>query len=391
MEMRQQGANGRTGVMPGLWPSLAILTGFWVYVTVSNVLYAHAMGINIASMTTTNIFAPWDSRVLQHVALFPVFLLCAWGSLRLGWNPLWQRIPLQVFIGIAFSALGTPLLEFAEFATGHMNWTEMHASHPDQPWWSMQDSAVWVSSATSFLLTYGFGAALITGFSLYRRFRDSELRIAALEREWGAARLSALRMQLSPHTLFNLLNTIRGNISWDPAAAQSMIVQLSDLLRRLLNASEQDFSLLRDEVRFAGLYLELQQRRFADRLTIDLPDRERLPQVWVPSLILQPLIENAVAHGLAGHQAPVRVTVEAVADAGTLTLRVRNNVSGKPEATQDGIGLRNVRDRLAVHFGERATFTSQFFPPDNWVAEIRMPLVADAPKSATGNAAEAAH
>jgi Histidine kinase len=381
MGTQQEATIERTGVMPGLWPSLAILTGYWAYVTVSNVLYAYTMSINIAEMTAEHVFAPWNARVAQHVELFPIFLGCVWASLRLGWTPLWRKIPLQILIGMAFAALASPLLEVAEFVTGDMTWAQMHSGPQDSSWWTLRDSAVWVGSVTSFLLAYGFGVALITGFSIYRRYRDSELRVGALEREWNSARLSALRMQLSPHTLFNLLNTIRGNISWNPDAAQSMIVQLSDLLRRLLNAGERDFSLLRDEVRFAGLYLELQQKRFADRLTIDLPDREGLPHVWVPSLILQPLIENAVAHGLAGHQGPVCVTLEVVADGDVLVLQVRNNTSGKQAGHHDGIGIRNVRDRLAVHFGERAAFGSQAVGAAAWVAEIRMPLVADGPSS----------
>src|SRR3984957_14284251 len=116
-------------------------------------------------------------------------------------------------------------------------------------------------------------------------------------------------MQLSPHTLFNLLHTIRGHIEWDPKGAQSMVVQLADLLRRLLNAGERDFSKLSDELQFVRLYLELQQRRFADRLSVELPSAAQIPAVWVPSLILQPLVENAVAHGLAGHQGRVVVRI----------------------------------------------------------------------------------
>jgi len=155
-----------------------------------------------------------------------------------------------------------------------------------------------------FLPTYGFGLALITGLALYTRFRDSELRLAALEREWSSARLAALRMQLSPHTLFNLLHTIRGHIEWDPKGAQSMVVQLADLLRRLLNAGEHDFSKLSDELQFVRLYLALQQRRFADRLTVVLPTGAEIPDVWVPSLILQPLVENAVVHGFGEPSGP---------------------------------------------------------------------------------------
>ena len=167
----------------------------------------------------------------------------------------------------------------------------------------------WLASFTDFLVRYGFGLALVTGFAVYKNYRDSEIRVAALEQQWGAARLAALRMQLSPHTLFNLLHTIRGQIAWDPAAAQAMVVQLADLLRRLLNAGERDFSRLADELQFVRLYLELQCRRFTDRLTMSLPDIEQLPAAWVPSLILQPLVENAVTHGLAGHDGPVHVEV----------------------------------------------------------------------------------
>jgi len=90
-----------------------------------------------------------------------------------------------------------------------------------------------------------------------------------------------------------------------------MVVQLADLLRRLLSAGERDFSRLTDELQFVRLYLELQQRRFSDRLTVILPEPHEIFAVWVPSLILQPLVENAVVHGLAGHQGSVvvRVTV----------------------------------------------------------------------------------
>src|SRR4030081_469395 len=202
---------------------------------------------------------------------------------------------------------------------------EIHEhSMTSDPWADPFFLSLWVASLVSFLPTYGFGLALVTGLALYTRFRNSELRVAALEREWAAARLTALRMQLSPHTLFNLLHTIRGYIEWDPKGAQSMVVQLADLLRRLLSAGERDFTRLADELQFARLYLELQQKRFSDRLTIELPDTRDIPSFWVPSLILQPLVENAVIHGLAGHQGPVvvHVTVETAGD--MLVLRVSN-------------------------------------------------------------------
>ncbi len=187
--------------------------------------------------------------------------------------------------------------------------------------------SLWLASFVNFLPTYGFGLALVTGSSLYTRFRNSELQRTALEREWSAARLAALRMQLSPHTLFNLLHTIRGHIEWDPKGAQVMVVQLADLLRRLLNAGERDFSRLADELQFVRLYLELQQKRFADRLTVVLPPSSDIVDAWVPSLILQPLVENAVVHGLAGHQGPVTVKVSVKTANDVLLLRVTNTIA----------------------------------------------------------------
>src|SRR6202041_1770260 len=185
-----------------------------------------------------------------------------------------------------------------------------HITHVSSPWLDPSFLSLWLASFVSFLPPYGFGVALITGLALYTRFQNSELRLAALEREWSAARLAALRMQLSPHTLFNLLHTIRGYIEWDPKGAQSMVVQLADLLRRLLNAGERDFSRLGEELQFVRLYLELQQKRFSARLTVTLPPPKDIVDAWVPSLILQPLVENAVVHGLAGHQGPVNVRLD---------------------------------------------------------------------------------
>jgi two-component system, LytTR family, sensor kinase len=238
--------------------------------------------------------------------------------------------------------------------------------------------ATWAASTLSFLLTYGFGLALVTGLSWYQRFRDSQSRFAALEQSMSATRLAALRMQLSPHTLFNLLHTIRGQIGWDPASAQTMVVQLGDVLRRLLLAGERDFSRLADEFEFVRLYLELQRSRFSDRLTFSMSDPLELSTLWVPSLILQPLVENAVAHGLAGHTGPVHVSVEASANQDVLKMTVTNSTAEDVVAGAQGIGLRNVRERLVLHFPDTATFGASPASGQSWVAQIQMPLVHDA-------------
>ncbi|HEY3785475.1 MAG TPA: histidine kinase [Steroidobacteraceae bacterium] len=374
-------ANLRRSVGAGLkiWPLLAVLTSFWVYVTASNVLYAHSLQNSFSSMAPGHYFAPWDERVMQHVLLYPVLIACIWASLRIGWQPSWRAVPVQLALALCFSALAAPAL-----VAGGMMVEPVSEWHHQSPYTLADflagpEPSIWLASAVNFLLTYGFALALITGLALYQRFRDAQLRSAALERALTSAHLATLRMQLSPHTLFNLLHTIRGNIGWDPAAAQSMIVQLGDLLRRLLTAGERDFSRLSDELRFARLYLELQQKRFVDRLTIWMVDLEGLPPVWVPSLILQPLIENAVVHGLAGHSGAVEIRVAAAVCGESLWLRVINTVPPGAAVGRDGIGLRNVRERLAVQFGDRATFTVGAADAGNWSAEIRMPLLRDGP------------
>jgi len=358
---------------------------FWAYVTVTNILYAYSMRTGLARMTSFPLFATWDARLLQHVMLLPVLLVSYWASLKIQWRPLWIALPLQLILATLFAALAYLAMIAAEMTLWSAEWHEHPVTHVSDPWADPFFLSLWMASFVSFLPTYGFGLALITGLALYTRFRNSELRLAALEREWSAARLAALRMQLSPHTLFNLLHTIRGHIEWDPKGAQSMVVQLADLLRRLLNAGERDFSTLSDELQFVRLYLELQQRRFADRLKVVLPTIEEIPAVWVPSLILQPLVENAVVHGLAGHQGAVTVRVTAAMAQDVLTLRVLNTIAPEKSVGDTGIGLNNVRERLAVQFEGRAGLAAGR-TDTQWCSEITMPAIRQSPPRETQRA-----
>ena len=370
-------------------PLFGVLTAFWIYVTLSNIMYAISMQASLTVQNIHNVFAAWDARVIQHVLLYPLFILSMRGALRTGWQPLLRALPLQLLCALGFAVLAAPFLLFGEYVTGIAHGTHMMHDAMEKEWGSWNgfinhEVPIWLASITSFLVTYGFGLALVTGFAFYQRLRDSQLRSAALERALTQAHLAALRMQLSPHTLFNLLHTIRGQIAWDPPAAQAMVVQLGDLLRRLLSAGEREFSRLADELQFVTSYLELQQKRFADRLTIRVPLREDVARAWVPSLILQPLVENAVVHGLAGHEGPVTIRVEAYASGERLVLRVLNTIAhGKP-AGLIGIGLANVRERLEIQFGAAATFSAGPADENLWLAEIHMPLLRDGPGAPGG-------
>ncbi|MBS0612350.1 MAG: histidine kinase [Proteobacteria bacterium] len=366
-----------------LRPQVAILTGYWLYVALSNILYAAAMNANFQQMSGEAHFAPWDVRLMQHAVLYPALLVSVWASLKIGWRPLLPTTLMQLVVAVSFALLGAPALSLAETLLGYEDHKPGGILATWASWFDASNRPLWLASATSMLLAYGFGLALVTGFSLYRRYAQAQIQVTQLEHEFNAAKLASLRLQLSPHTLFNLLHAIHGQIAWEPKAAQAMIVKLGDLLRRLLRASDRDFSTLADEIRFAQLYLELQQQRFADRLSVELPAREALPALWVPSLILQPLVENAVVHGLAGHDGAVRVRVEAMPEGETLVLTVVNTLAetaaaGDEDAGQgENIGLRNVRERLAVQFGLQARFSAGPGQDGTWCAQIVLPQLRD--------------
>jgi hypothetical protein len=342
---------------------LLLTAAFWLFVTLTDVLYGYSMQVNAGKRFKVVLFVVWYEDALQHLLLFPILLLCFAASLRTGWAPV-KRVLVQILLGGIFAALSYYAQELSET----LLWGELMPR---------EAGALWIASFVTFFMTYSFGVLLVTAFAYYQRFRDAEARNSTLEKGWANARLAALRMQLSPHTLFNLLHTIRGHINKEPQVARAMVVQLADLLRRLLSASQREFAPLPEELTFVRLYLELQQQRFAERLIIALPAAENHSDLWVPSLILQPLVENAVIHGLAGHEATVRVRVEVQIDDESVILRVVNTIAKERTAGPDGIGLNNVRERLDVQFGADASFTSGATASEEWTAEITIPTLRE--------------
>ena len=351
---------------------LTLASLFWAYVTLTDIVYHEGMRIELSEMSNVMLFFPWQHRLMQHVLMLPVLLLCYSTAVRLGWRPAGRRVPQQLALALGFSLLmfwmmlvgawilhavvGTYAAPFGIFTKG--------------------DWAVWLSSTATALLAYGFGLVLITGVATYRRYHELQLRNSELRRDWAGARLAALRTQLSPHTLFNVLHTIQARISGEPEVAETLIASLGDLLRGLLQAGERDFSQLRDELQFVDLYLGLQVGRFADRLTVHVQSGPDVPAVWVPSLILQPLVENAVVHGLADHSGPVRVDVTYDLAPERLQLQVVNSTVSS-DARTEGLGLRNVRERLAVQFGERAVLTSGPVDSSTWQATLTLPVLRE--------------
>ncbi len=188
----------------------------------------------------------------------------------------------------------------------------------------------------------------------YLRYRENELRASQLESQLANAQLNALKMQLQPHFLFNTLNAISVLIKKNPEVARNTVGRLSDLLRFTLeNVSSQEVS-LRVEMEYLDRYLNIEKTRFEDRLTVKTNIPADVLNAQVPTMILQPLVENAIKHGVTRRRGPAIVEIHALRNNGLLTLQVVDNGKGLPtgETTlREGVGLTNTRARLRQLYG----------------------------------------
>jgi len=205
------------------------------------------------------------------------------------------------------------------------------------------------------LLTYWGIAGIVLARDFYRKYRERELRSAQLETELARSQWAALRAQLHPHFLFNTLNAISALVERAPEQAERMIARLSDLLRATLETSDAQVP-LRRELEFVERYLAIERVRFGERLRVEMDVSPRALEAEVPHLILQPLVENAVNHGVARRAAAGRIWIRARREAGRLVLGVRDDGPGVPDvgAIEEGIGLASTRRRLEQLYGPDA-------------------------------------
>ena len=188
------------------------------------------------------------------------------------------------------------------------------------------------------------------------------------------ARFDALRSQINPHFLFNVLNAATSLIWSEPEKARWILVKLASILRRLLRGGE-DFVPLSREIEFVEDYLSLEVARFGpEKLKVEKELDPRALDVPVPSMLLQPLVENAVRHGISPKVGGGVVRIEAFRDGGTLRVVIRDNGSGFKETGREGIGLKNVRERLRVAYGQRASIEIASAPGEGTSVIITVPV-----------------
>ena len=231
------------------------------------------------------------------------------------------------------------------------------------------------------MMTYWAVVAFINALDYQSESRERELTAAQLQTQLAEAQLEALQRQLHPHFLFNTLNTISALMHRNVHAADEMLVQLSDLLRLTLDRIGTQQVPLKDEVDFLRKYLEIERTRFGDRLQVTIEVEPEVLDAPVPNLVLQPLVENALRHGIGPRVGVGRVDVNARHVGGDLMLTVCDNGVGlspdKLNALHSGVGLSNTRSRLETLYPERHRFEFQTPPGGGLLVTIVIPMGHD--------------
>jgi two-component system LytT family sensor kinase len=211
------------------------------------------------------------------------------------------------------------------------------------------------------------------------RGRAERGRAREVERSLRDARLHALALELQPHFLFNTLNGIAALMRSDPKTAERMVVTLSDLLRLTLESGKAGQLPLSEELRQLELYLGLQQMRHGSRLTVRKEVPSELDHARIPAMLLQPLVENALSHGIGGRPGPGTLGVRAWREGDRLWLAVEDDGVGIPAdgPTREGVGLSNTRARLAALYPDEHEFRIEPRPEGGTRVLIRMPYQAD--------------
>ena len=217
-------------------------------------------------------------------------------------------------------------------------------------------------------------------FSYYRRYKEGESKSSRLEAQLARAELRALKMQLHPHFLFNTLHSISALLYKNVSAADTMIARLGDFLRITLeNSGTQEVS-LQQELEFLKCYLDIERMRFQDRLTVHMNIDPRMLDARLPNLILQPIVENAIRHGIAPRSCPGHIEIEAKQTDGFLQVQVTDNGPGLPSngsagaILRKGLGLTNTQARLQQIYGPAHRLNLDNAPTGGLTVTLEIPL-----------------
>lgn len=361
-----------------LWLLLiAISAAYALFASIVSVGYTAIYGLSRWSLRpdTTAIF-PY--LILMNLAMWTGFMLWAPAIMWLGRRFRFDRQGWKTAIAVHLPAsLVITATHLALIGALRFYLQTLRGGSP-LLWNSIVDS--FFRTLDQFMMVYWALIGLQHAVDYYRQARVREVRSARLEARLMESQLQALQQQLQPHFLFNTLHAISTLVHRDPDKADLMVERLSDLLRVTLRKVGVQEVELAEELEYLRAYLDIEQIHFGDRLRVEYRIDAAAMDALVPTLILQPLVENAIRHGLEPLARPGTLTIDAQADGDTLWLRVRDDGTGLPKTwrRRDGVGLSNTRSRLERLYSEEAALTVRENPGGGVLVDIYLPLRRDA-------------
>jgi sensor histidine kinase YesM len=298
--------------------------------------------------------------------------LVIWLALRFPFERQHWRRSLPVHL---LSGLFIVVLLSAAFHLSIFFWYSL-GTKPYSLWYTVR--SVIFNSSQGFGI-YALILLFVHAYRYYRSYQAAMLLKVQLEGQLSQAQLQALKMQLQPHFLFNTLHSISALLNKDKEGARQMIARLGDFLRLTLENSGAQEVTLQQEIEFLACYLEIQRIRFQDRLTTSLDVEAQALDAQVPNLILQPIVENAIRHGIAPRSTPGLIEIQAKQQNGVLRIQVRDNgpglsVNRSPEKLfQKGLGLANTQTRLERLYGDAHRFELANDPRGGLVVILEIP------------------
>jgi two-component system, LytTR family, sensor kinase len=349
----------------------SFIVGFWLIyalLTIAN----HAFDPGPPDRRPDSALTTWIIIAIAEAALWallsPVIVSIA-GRARSDRMSRATRFVLLLLLGVVI-ALGVSVF-------GH-ELRDLLLDRPSRDGGGRRGPPLWFGFLNALIIYLGvLAAGLARAYSL--RLGARREQATQLQAQLAEARLDALRSQLDPHFLFNTLNAVSSLVERDPRGVRRMITRLSELLRYSMEGAREPEITMRRELDLLDRYLDIMQVRFPGLNVLRLLDDDAL-DVMVPSMILQPLVENAIRHGVEKMTEPGRIEIEALLEGDTLVLRVSDNGPGEsaePESESDGVGLRNTRARLEQLYGAAGQFSLSRNAEELTVAEVRLPATRD--------------
>jgi two-component system, LytTR family, sensor kinase len=350
--------------------ALASIFGFWLFYGLIVTLRSSVMDFPAQGELATR-------RVFVTVAGMAITIL-VWQAMRLVDNrPLPWRVVTAAIICVpaAFAIAASNFYFFNIFDQASLMDIEQfraNAGFSTNVWLEVAEVAV---SRYFFLIAW---TALYLALSYAQEVKVSERRAAAFARAAQLSELRALRFQLNPHFLFNTLNSLSSLVMHGRRdEAESVIMNLASFYRSSLSGDPSGDVSLADEIAGQQLYLDIESVRFPDRLQVAIRLPDHLKSAAVPGLILQPLVENAIKHGVSRTSQPVIVSITAEKVEGKLEVRVSDTAPVGNSPSGFGVGLANVRDRLAARFGDDAHLSTAPIAGGGYVVTVTLPLICN--------------